>query len=144
MAKKNKSFLPKRVAGVRVPKRVRKGRIGQFLASRAGQALIAEAVLAAGAVAGAKKAKDSPGARDALANTGRSLKQAGADAGRDVSAATSTLAYALGEAARSFADAMHRDGDGQDGEGRDGPAWETSSPARAAKKKPEPYQAQPI
>lgn len=141
MAKKSKSFLPKRVAGVKVPKRVRKGRIGEFLASRAGKALIAEAVMAAGAVAGARKIKNSPVARSTLADTGRSLKHAGTEAGREVGAATSTLAYALGEAARSFADAMHRNGDGRDV--RDGPAWETSSPPRDAKKKPEAYPAPP-
>jgi hypothetical protein len=137
MAKKNKWSVPKRVAGVKVPKRLRKGRVGAFLASRAGQALMAQALVAAGAVVGAKKVKDSPDARNALADKGRSLKHAGADASREVSAATSTLAYALGEAARSFADALQRSGD-------DGRKWETSSPTQDAKKKPEPYQAQPI
>lgn len=44
MAKKNKSFLPKRIAGVKVPKSVRKGRFGELMASPAGLAAIAEAL----------------------------------------------------------------------------------------------------
>jgi hypothetical protein len=50
MAKKLK--LPKRIAGVKIPKPVRKGPVGTFLNSSAGQMLIAEAILvAAGAIA---------------------------------------------------------------------------------------------
>ena len=44
MSKKARSFLPKKIAGVKVPKSVRKGRFGELLASPTGQALIAEAV----------------------------------------------------------------------------------------------------
>ena len=44
MTKKTRSFLPKKIAGVKVPKSVRKGRFGELLASPTGQALIAEAV----------------------------------------------------------------------------------------------------
>jgi hypothetical protein len=47
MAKKNQNFLPKRIAGVKVPKSVRKGPLGELIASPAGPALIAEAVMAA-------------------------------------------------------------------------------------------------
>ena len=39
-----KSFLPKKIAGVKVPKKARKGRFGELLASPSGQAAIAEAV----------------------------------------------------------------------------------------------------
>jgi hypothetical protein len=140
MAKKNK-FLPKRVGGVKVPKRIRKSGMGQFLASPAGQALIAQAVVAAGAVAGAKKVKDSPKAREALADIGHDLKHAGADVGGEANSATATLAYALGEAARSFTDALHHNG-----ERHDGPAWAPSNPAAppAGKKKPEVHQPQPL
>ena len=45
MAKKLK--VPKRIAGVKIPKSVRKGPVGTFLNSTAGQVLVAEAVLAA-------------------------------------------------------------------------------------------------
>lgn len=54
MAKKNQSFLPKKIAGVKVPKSVRKGPLGELIASPAGPALIAEAVM----VARAKTFKD--------------------------------------------------------------------------------------
>src|SRR5688500_757547 len=62
--KKAKSFLPKKIGGVKVPKSVRRGRFGELLASRTGQALIAEAVLGAGAIAAGLKAKDNPKVRE--------------------------------------------------------------------------------
>lgn len=43
-------LLPKRIAGVKVPKKVRRGRFGQLLASPSGQKLILDA-LNAGALA---------------------------------------------------------------------------------------------
>jgi hypothetical protein len=43
MSKKSRSFLPKRIAGVKVPKKARKGRFGELLVSPSGQAAIAEA-----------------------------------------------------------------------------------------------------
>jgi hypothetical protein len=53
--------VPKRIAGVKIPKAVRKGPIGHFLNSSAGQRLIAEALLVAGGVTAARGADaDSP------------------------------------------------------------------------------------
>jgi hypothetical protein len=43
MAKKSRNVLPKRIAGVKVPKKARKGRFGELLVSPSGQAAIAEA-----------------------------------------------------------------------------------------------------
>jgi hypothetical protein len=106
--KKAKGLIPKRIAGVKVPKAVRKGRFGELLASKTGQALIAQAVLGAGAVAAGLKAKDEPKVRQAARDTGHKLKDLGADASEGAGLATTTLAYALGEAARSFADAIRR------------------------------------
>ncbi|RAK61437.1 hypothetical protein DJ021_17325 [Phenylobacterium hankyongense] len=115
MAKKTKSFLPKRIAGVKVPKSVRKGRLGELLASRTGQALIAEALMAAGAVGAAKKTADSPKAQHLMADAADKMKTLGGDAkhkagdAKDkVEEAGSTFAFALGEAARSFAAALDR------------------------------------
>ncbi|MFL5295041.1 MAG: hypothetical protein ACJ798_01535 [Phenylobacterium sp.] len=108
MAKKSKGFLPKKIAGVKVPKKVRKGQFGELLASKTGQALIAQALLAAGAVAGAKKAADSPKARGALADFADKVKSAGDGAGSQVSEGSSAMTYALGEAVRTFAEALHR------------------------------------
>ncbi len=49
MAKKKlKARLPKRIAGVKVPKALRKGPLGQFLGSPAGQAMIVDGLVQAG------------------------------------------------------------------------------------------------
>lgn len=112
--RKTKSLLPKRIAGVKVPKAVRKGRFGELLASRTGQVLIAEALMAAGAVAGAKKASESPKARHLVHEAAERVRHAGDGGGREMGAASATLAYALGEAARSFADALRHGGDHED------------------------------
>jgi hypothetical protein len=47
MAKNTQSYLPKRIAGVKVPKSVRKGPLGELIASPEGPALLAEAVMIA-------------------------------------------------------------------------------------------------
>jgi hypothetical protein len=152
MAKK-KNALPKRIGGVKVPKSVRKGRLGALLSSRRGQALIAEAVLAAGALATAKKVKDSPKARATLDEAGHRIKQAGADAGAGAGAAGGALAYALGEAARSFAEAMNRHGrhDRDEGSisragGEDAwtPDYGAPETGGDAKKKQTSYEAGPL
>jgi len=106
--KKSKSFLPKKIGGVKVPRSVRKGRFGELLASKTGQALIAEAMLGAGAVAAGLKAKDSPKVRHAVHDAKEKLAHAGDGAGRDLHLAGGGLAYALGEAAKSFAEALRR------------------------------------
>ena len=102
--KKTKSAIPKKIAGVKVPRSVRKGRFGELLASRSGQAVIAQAILGAGAVAAGFKAKDAPGVRraahDAKAGAGHAVQS--------VEAGGAQLAYALGEAARTFAEALRR------------------------------------
>jgi hypothetical protein len=108
MAKKKKSFLPKKIAGVKVPKSVRKGRFGELLASQRGRAILAEAMLAAGAVVGAKKAADSPKAKSFVGAAAERVQDAGHEVTDKTSAATGVLAYALGEAARSFAQALNR------------------------------------
>jgi hypothetical protein len=145
MAKKNKGFLPKRIAGVKVPKVVRKGRLGELLASRTGQALIAEAIMAAGAVGAAKKAKDSPGTRKAMRQMMGKAGRAGDHAAKDVGAAGATLTYALGEAARSFADALHRGPDRTPPLGGE-TSWtpDYGAPEPDTKKKPSAYEPGPL
>jgi hypothetical protein len=44
---KTKAGLPKRIAGIKLPKRVRKGPKGEFLGSKVGKALVAEALTTA-------------------------------------------------------------------------------------------------
>jgi hypothetical protein len=104
--KKSKGLIPKRIAGVKVPKKVRKGRFGELLASKTGQAVIAQAILGASAVAAGLKAKNDPKVRKAA----KDAKQRAADTAHDAKLATgeagSTLAYALSEAAKTFAEAL--------------------------------------
>ncbi|WP_309089599.1 hypothetical protein [Phenylobacterium sp.] len=102
--------LPKRIAGVKVPKAVRRGRFADLLASRQGQALIAEAILGAGAVAAGLKAKDDPKVRQVTKDAKDSVAHAGGDAATGVGVAGATLAYALAEGARAFAEALRRGG----------------------------------
>lgn len=104
--KKRKALLPKRIAGVKVPKSVRKGRLGELLASRTGQTLLAQAVVAAGAIGATKNAGDAAvdklsGAKD----LGQRLK-----GGKDAAAAGGILAVALGEAARAFVRSLNQRG----------------------------------
>jgi hypothetical protein len=127
MAKKSKGLLPKRIGKLKVRKSVRRGALGDLLASKAGQALIAEAVLALGALAGAKLGK-SPKVRGAVAN----VRAKGAKAGRDATAAKATFTYALGEAARTFSDALHRS-PADRAPAADGPAWAPAAPAPRAR-----------
>ena len=104
--KKSKRLLPKRIAGIKVPKAVRKGRFGELLASPRGQALIAQAVLGVGAVAGGLKAKDSSKVKSATQDVKAKL----GGVSESVAETNGALAYALGEAARSFAEAYRRGG----------------------------------
>lgn len=144
MAKKNRNFLPKKIAGVKVPKSVRKGRFGELLASPAGQALLAEAVMAIGAIAGAKKVADDPNARDKLADVADSVRHAGKHAKHKAPELSGAVAYALGEAARSFAEALHRHADGQDGEAPRAEACSDGAQDGDSKKKSSSYEAGPL
>ncbi|HEX7886718.1 MAG TPA: hypothetical protein VF474_12140 [Phenylobacterium sp.] len=111
MAKKQKKargLIPKRIAGVKVPRSVRKGRFGELLASKTGQAVIAQAIIGAGAAVAGLKAKDSPKVRKLAKDAKQSVAGASQDAGRRVGDAGSNLAYAVGVAARSFFDALQQ------------------------------------
>lgn len=107
---KGLSALPKRIAGVKVPKAVRRGRFADLLASRQGQAMIAEAILGAGAIAAGLKAKDDPKVRKAAKDAKDSLARAGEDAAAGAGTASATLAFALAEGARAFAHALRHGG----------------------------------
>lgn len=111
--KKHRSVLPKRIAGVKVPRSVRKGPLGQLLASRTGQALLAEAIMAASAVGVAKQAGDKPDKSakhpplvgGVVADAFRRWEGAGHGGGQDPMAGS--IVYALGEAARVFVRALN-------------------------------------
>lgn len=135
--KKAKNHLPKRIAGVKVPKSVRRSRFGALLASPAGQALVAEAVLGAGALVATKTAHN-PKVREGAKGATDRIGHAGDEAKHEFAAASSTLTYAVGEAARSFADAL-RHGAPEDEEHphKDGPRWSSDDekPAETTPKK---------
>ncbi|MGP1609903.1 MAG: hypothetical protein ACTS5G_04275 [Burkholderiales bacterium] len=106
MTKSGAIKLPKRIAGVKIPKVIRKGPIGEFLQSSAGQLVIAETLLAAAAAFTAAKADTSVG--DAVrhpVDKARRAGQAMADAGANE---TDRLAHAFREAGRAFREALHQ------------------------------------
>ncbi|MGA0607045.1 hypothetical protein ACO2Q0_13710 [Phenylobacterium sp. VNQ135] len=147
--------LPKRIAGVKVPKAVRKGRFAELLASRQGQHLIAEAILGAGALAAGMKAKDDPKVRRMAGNAKDSVVQAGGDTAGALGGASTTLAFALAEAARAFAEALRSGGPSEPRSFRpddaEAEAWtpDYGAPEHAAEGKPRKKQptapnAQPL
>ena len=95
MAKSSKSKIkvPKRVAGMKIPK-MRKGPVMDFVNSSAGRLLIAEALGAALAVF-AYKNVDS--------DTGRRIKEGTRDAEAVLRRNTARLSFAFSEAVRVFA-----------------------------------------
>ena len=95
MAKKDRTAkLPRRIAGVKVPKAVRKGMLGDFLGSKAGQALIAQALMAISAAILAKQQAEPDSA----------TRPAGK---RAAPFAPDAVAFAFAEAGRAFAEALN-------------------------------------
>ena len=105
MAKKRKkNAIPKRIGGVKVPKTVRRG-VRQFIGTQSGQVLAAEVMTALGAALAASQLKRGSAVRGELAKgrpgaTGLDL------AGAAASTATA-LKFAIGEATRTFNEALH-------------------------------------
>ena len=128
MAKKLK--LPKRIAGIKIPKTIRKGPVGEFMSSPAGQLVIAEALVAAAGVFTVKKADENLDAAEVAKHPGDSARrvvQALTASGSDQS---ERLTFALKEAARAFKTAMEN---GPPAQASDGPA--RTEPEPSAKKK---------
>lgn len=99
MAKKVK--VPKRIAGVKIPKSIRKGPIGDFLTSSGGQVVLAEVLLALAAVYAARRL-DGDSTADVLRHPLDSLR-----AGRDWSRGTSErFTRAFGAGVQAFRAAM--------------------------------------
>jgi len=86
MSKRNKVKLPKRIAGVKLPKATRKGPIADFLNSSGGQVLLAEALVLAAGVFGARRvaaqagAPWDPGMREHIADASARLAHASREA----------------------------------------------------------------
>jgi hypothetical protein len=92
MARKSKIKVPKRVAGVKIPKVVRKGPVLQFVNSTAGRMLLAEALTAAVGLFAYQKGGD--------------IKQSAYDAEHDLKRNTERLTHAFGEGVRAFREAL--------------------------------------
>jgi hypothetical protein len=95
MAKKSKGKIkvPKRVAGIKIPKTVRKGPVMDFVNSTAGRMLIAEALTVAIAALAVKHSD---------AASARKLKNGIANAQDTVKDGAARLSYAFGEAVTAF------------------------------------------
>ena len=106
MAKKLKIKLPKRVAGVKIPKSVRKGPVGQFLNSGAGQILIAEALVAAAGAFAVSRSDLHSNIGDVVRHPIDATRRVGRHAARGGADRAARMSYALKEAARAFRDAM--------------------------------------
>ena len=108
MAKKKKRVVPKRIAGVKVPKPLRRS-LDELLSSPMGRNMVADAIVAAGAALIASQArKGSAARRFAEQHPPETLKADAEDAAAGVSNSGSALAYALGEASKTFAEALRR------------------------------------
>jgi hypothetical protein len=94
---KSKIKVPKRVAGVKIPKAVRKGPVVDFVNSSAGRLLIAQALTAAVAAVAIKES-DSP--------TGERIKVGARSAEKAVKENTARLGHAFAEGVRAFREAL--------------------------------------
>lgn len=100
MAKRIK--IPKRIAGVKIPKTIRKGPIVDFLNTPAGEVVLAQAVLLIGGAFTIDKARDN----GAMLHPLDTLKDAGKDLRDKVGAKGGRLTQAFAAAAHAFRDAM--------------------------------------
>jgi hypothetical protein len=110
MAKRKKVKLPKRIAGIKVPKSARKGPVADFLNSDFGQSLLADVLVVAGATANMNP--DSRPGRlvrhpiDSLRAAGNSTRSVAHSARDNAEATASRLAHALSEGIRAFRAAL--------------------------------------
>jgi hypothetical protein len=105
MAKNGKVKIPKKVAGVKVPKMLRKSPIAALVDSPLGREILADAIVAAATAAAAALVKHRPSARQ-MADAGEAVVDAGSDAAaatRDtVQNAAGAVAGLVTEAAQQF------------------------------------------
>src|SRR5687767_12063322 len=94
---KSKIKVPKRVAGVKIPKAVRKGPVLQFVNSSAGKLLVAQALTAALGLFAYKEAQGEKGEK---------LKLTAREAEDALKRNTARLTVAFGEAVRAFRESL--------------------------------------
>jgi hypothetical protein len=100
MTNKLKLRIPKRVAGVKIPKTVRKGPVAKFLNSSAGQVLLAEALVVVGGTLAAERSGSGSGLGELVRNRASGAWKG--DDGVDIGPEANRLASALNEAIRAF------------------------------------------
>jgi hypothetical protein len=106
MAKHDKIKLPKRVAGVKIPKVIRKGPLGQFLNSHAGQVILAEAVVAAAAIFTAAKAEGESAVAEGLRHPVEGVERLGHAMALTATDHSERLAHAFRAAGRAFRESL--------------------------------------
>jgi len=107
MAKTKK--VPKRIAGVKLPKSLRQG-LRDLAASQNGRAVLVEALAAAGAAVAAAQAQPGSKTRKAAAKAEPKLTAAADELRSHAADARAATVAALEDAARSFTDALRRRG----------------------------------
>src|SRR5689334_22447736 len=105
MAKRIK--LPKRIAGIKIPKGIRKGPVMKFLNSPPGQVVLAQALLVIGGAFAVEKAQDDDGTLHPM----DALKDATRNIGNRADFAGAKLTRAFAAAAHAFRDVMESDDD---------------------------------
>jgi hypothetical protein len=89
--------VPKRVAGVKIPKAVRKGPVMEFVNSKTGRILIAQALTAAIGVLAYKQTSD-----DTRERVGNKVRNGADEAKEALKRNTARLSFAFGEAVTAF------------------------------------------
>src|SRR5688572_12021179 len=113
---KSRIKLPKRLAGVKIPKVVRKGPINDFLNSTGGQLLLAQAALAAITLFTAKQATGQSASEvlahpvDSLKKTGKKAAARAGQAQDELARSSARLRFAFEEGVRAFREALAEPG----------------------------------
>ena len=119
--------VPKRVAGVKIPKAVRKGPVLEFVNSSAGKLLVAEAITAALGAVAYRESKASAEIKGRVGDAEEALKQS-----------ASRLTHAFAQGVRAFREALAEEAPGEwVSTDEDGPAlpkksYRKSSPAASS------------
>lgn len=107
MPKHDKIKLPKRVAGIKIPKVIRKGPLGEFLKSHAGQVILAEAIVATAAIFTASKADGESAVAEGLKHPVEGVERLGRAMALTTSDHSERLTQAFRTAGRAFREALH-------------------------------------
>lgn len=106
--KRKKTAVPKRIAGVKVPKPVRRG-LRRLADSQDGKRVIAEALLAAGAALVAHQAQPGSESRRLATGAAKKMKGKASTASAATAFRAGALASAFGQATQAFAAALSRE-----------------------------------